>query len=466
MTSGLTVFSRVTIVAPRTRVDIALPYDVAIADLMPSLLEMTRQGTADHASSAQQGGWCLAKLGEAPLDPSRTLASLGIVDGDLLQLRHRVDAPPTPLYDDVVDAIATATPASFRVWGPQTARIIGHAGWVLGALIAAIAVLMSGPLLPGGNGIAAAIVAGVAMLGMIAVGTTLVKVYAARATGILVAATGLPMAFVCGFYLVPGGPDRANLLLGSVLVVLASIACILLIGAGIVVFIASTTAATLSALAFLVSALLDTQPIAGIAAGAAAVSLVALSLLPRMTIQLTKLPLPQVPSSADELQADSGAPDYQVIESKSELAHEYLTGMIIGSGAITAISAVVAASSGTVWGPIFAGVAITVLLLRSRTYANGSQSVALLICGLTAVAGLLLGWIYLSDWLGRLLWIFGIAVLIGAGAAVLGVVVPNRKFSPVLKRSVDIFEAICIVAVIPLALAVMNMYDTLRHLNF
>jgi len=48
---------------------------------------------------------------------------------------------------------------------------------------------------------------------------------------------------------------------------------------------------------------------------------------------------------------------------------------------------------------------------------------------------------------------------------VLGVAFPGQKFSPVLRRAVDVFEAICIIAVVPLALAVMDLYSTLRHLN-
>ena len=42
MATGTTVFSRVTVVAPRTRIDVALPADVAIADLLPMLLEMAK----------------------------------------------------------------------------------------------------------------------------------------------------------------------------------------------------------------------------------------------------------------------------------------------------------------------------------------------------------------------------------------------------------------------------------------
>jgi len=56
-------------------------------------------------------------------------------------------------------------------------------------------------------------------------------------------------------------------------------------------------------------------------------------------------------------------------------------------------------------------------------------------------------------------------VLIGAAALVLGVIFPEQRFSPPLRRTVDILEAIFIASVLPLALAVLHLYDTLRHLN-
>ena len=107
MATGTTVFSRVTVVAPTTRIDLALPSDVSVADLLPMLLDMAREMTPDGGS--RHGGWVLAKLGEsAALDPSQSLSSQGVVDGDILQLRRRSDDPPPPLYDDVVDALAEA----------------------------------------------------------------------------------------------------------------------------------------------------------------------------------------------------------------------------------------------------------------------------------------------------------------------------------------------------------------------
>ncbi|WP_137812493.1 type VII secretion integral membrane protein EccD [Gandjariella thermophila] len=462
MATGTTVFSRVTVVAPNTRIDVALPADVAVADLLPMLLEMARESAPD--GGVRHGGWCLAKLGEGPLDPSRTLASLGVVDGELLQLRRRSDNPPPPLYDDVVDAIAEAHPDSYRPWTAETASAIGHIAAGMALLAAAVAVLLGGPLM-GGNPLIAAVAGGVGAVLAVTVGAVLTRVYAIPTTGVLVAAAGgLPMAFVCGLYVVPGSPGRANLLLASTLVLIVAAASIMVIGAGVVTFVAAATAAVFGALAFLVATLVDTPP-AAVAAGAAAAALAGLSVLPRITIQLAGLPLPNVPSNAEDLKEDAGFPDFEEIEQRSGLAHQYMTGLVVGCGAVAAIGSVVAATSPSIFGPILAVVVTLVMLLRSRTYANGSQAVALLASGMVSGAGVLVGWMIEANALTRVLLVFGALVLAAAASLVLGVVVPHQRFSPVLRRSVDIAEAVLIAAVLPLALAVMDLYTAVRHLN-
>ncbi|WP_053718440.1 type VII secretion integral membrane protein EccD [Saccharothrix sp. NRRL B-16348] len=461
MATGTTVFSRVTVVAPRTRIDVALPADVAVADLLPMLLDMAKEATPD--GGVRHGGWALAKLGEGPLDPSRTLASLGVVDGELLQLRKRNENPPPPLYDDVVDAIAESDPDSFRPWTKDTARRYGHLAGALALITAAIAVLMAGPLAGGGN-LVPAICAGVVAIASLIAGAVVARSYNAVGTGVLVAAAGgLPMAYVAGLYIVPGAIGRPSLLLASVLVLIFASASILLIGRGITVFIAAATAGALSGIAFLIGIFVD-HPVQGIAAGTAAVSLAALSVLPRLTIQLAKLPLPTVPGSAEDLKEDTGFPEYSVIERRTANAHEYLTGMIIGCGGVAALFAVIAAGDGSIWGPLLAIVVTLVLLLRGRAYANGAQAVALLASGMVAGTGVLFGWLVQSTPGDRLLYVFGTLVVVGAGALVLGVIFPNQKFSPVLRRTVDVLEAILIAAVLPLALAVMDLYVAMRQL--
>ena len=446
--------SRVTVVAPRTRIDLALPSDVAVANLLPMLLKMAGESSPDGGS--RHGGWCLAKLGGEAIDPDRPLVSLGVVDGDLLQLRRRSDNPPPPLFDDVVEAIAATAPSSYRPWTESTARTLGMIAAGLALLAGAVALLRAGP------GLGVALLAGAAALAALVAGSVIGRVYGETNTGVLVAAGSLPLGFVSGLYIVPGSVGSENLLLACTLALVFANASIMMLGAGITPFVATATAAALGALAFLVASLVD-RPAAGIAAGAAALALGAVSALPRLTIQLSRLPMPKVPASAQGLQEDSGLPDYTVIERRSGLAHEYLTGMIMGAGAVAAIGAVLAAAGGAL-GIVLGAVVAAVLLLRARSYANGRQAIALLASGMIAVAGLTARLLVTADHAVLLLVGFGGLLVLATFALVAGLVLPRRRFSPVTRRTVDVMEAVLIAAVLPLALGVMDLYNTFRAL--
>ncbi len=441
-------------VAPRTRIDLALPSDVAVASLLPMVLEMAGESTADGGS--RHGGWCLARLGGEAIDPDRPLSSLGVVDGDLLQLRRRSDNPPPPLFDDVVEAIAVSTPDSYRPWTEHTARTLGMVAGGLALLTGAVALLLAGP----GHGVAAA-AGGGAVVTLVA-GAVIARVYDETSTGVLVAAGSLPLGFVSGLYVVPGNVHAENLVLACTLALVLAVASIMVLGDGITPFVASATAAALGALAFLAASLVD-RPDAGIAAAAAAVALGGISALPRLTIQLSRLPMPQIPGNAQDLQQDPGFPDYTTIERRAGLAHQYMTGMIIGSGAVAAAGAVVASTDGAL-GIVLAVVVAAVLLLRARSYANGSQAIALLVSGMAAVAGLLVGLMATAGQSGSLLAVFVGLLALATLALILGVVLPRRRFSPVLRQSVDVAEAVLIAAVLPLALGVLDLYDIFQAL--
>ncbi|MGP4015348.1 type VII secretion integral membrane protein EccD [Saccharopolyspora sp. 5N708] len=475
MATGTTVFSRVTVVAPTTRIDLALPADVSVADLLPMLLDMAREITPDGGS--RHGGWCLAKLGESqPLDPSQTLSSQGVVDGDMLQLRRRSDDPPPPLYDDVVDALAEAEPGSYRPWTKETAAKVGHAAGALALIGAAIALGLAGPaglLHPGLDGaepivyqIVAAVTAAVVAIFATGVGSMVTRAYAAPTTGTVIAAAGgLPMAFVAGFNIVPGNALEPKLLLASAMTLIFASVSIMVIGAGIVTFIAAATAAAFGTIAFIVATLVPAANTAGIAAGAAAVGLAGISLLPRITIQLAKLPLPHVPGSAEDLKEDTGFPDYRMIERQTGLAHQYMTGLIIGCGLVAALGSILAAAA-SIWGAVFAIVVSAVLLLRGRNYANGSQAIALLLSGLLSSLGVTIGLlVQVAQMPLAVAWVFPPLLLLGILSIIFGVVFPNRRFSPVQRRMVDILEAVLIALVLPLALAAMDLYMTIRDLN-
>ena len=443
-------------VAPRTRIDIALPADVAVADLLPMLLTMARENAPD--GGAKHGGWCLARLTDAPLDPTKTLSAHSVLDGELLALRKRSESPPPPLFDDVIDAVALSTPGSYRPWTEQTARALGAGATVLALLGAATVLYLAGP------GATEASTAALAAVLLVGIGAVVSRIYGDTDAGVVLGATALPLAFVAGLFAVPGGPSRPNMLLACVAAAVLAVATVGVIAAGVTSFVAIGSAALLGAGSSLV-AVLVAHPVPGIGAGMAAVALIGLSAAPRLTIQLARLPLPAVPTTARELNEYDTAefPDFLAIERQAALGHQYLSGMVIGFGFTAAVGALLAARQG-MWGVLLAATVSAVLMLRARTYANGMQAVALVIAGMSTTTGLVIGWLLDSDPHTRVLWVFTCCVLLAALAMVLGVVFPQRRFSPVLRRAVEVVEAVLIAAVLPLALAVMDLYAAMRHL--
>ncbi|MDD7917898.1 type VII secretion integral membrane protein EccD [Actinomycetospora callitridis] len=476
----VTAASRVSVLAPRTRVDVALPPDVPLADLLPVLLDMT----GESGAGARGGAWTLAPLGQGPVDPSRTLASLGVLDGDQLVLRRRADAAPPPLFDDVVDAVAEATPASYRAWGPGLAGVLGLCGLALGLAGAVLALVVAGrgPGTAGGLGTAA--VAGVAALGALAAAAVCTRVVDGTAAGSVLAVGAVALAGVAGVAAVPWGPagpaaslattsGAPQLLLGAVLAGAVAAASLLALGragrAGVAALLGALTAAVLVALAAGIATVVDAGDAAGIAAGAGALALVASALLPRTGIALARLPLPRVPASAEELADDPGVAEHADIERRADRAHAALSGLVLGCSAVTAGAVTVLALAPVggwrgVAGWVLAVLLTLLLALRSRTYANGVQAVALLVCALLAGAGLVVGWLLVAPPAVAMLAVPAVALAVGAGAFVLGVVVPRRRFSPVARRAVDIAEAVGIAAVLPVALAVMDLYTAMRLL--
>jgi type VII secretion integral membrane protein EccD len=390
-------------------------------------------------------------------------------------------ATPRPLFDDVVEAIAVAAPDSYRPWTPSTARTLGMVGAGSALLASAVALFLAGMLSGSGAQVehghtTLAVLAGIAAMVTLIIGTVVAQVYGEASVGVLIAAGNLPLSVVCGLYALPGGmlshvsagQLAPNLLLACTLTFVFAAASIILLGAGITPFTAATAAA-LGALVFLADVLIRKPlPAAGIAAGAAAVALGSISALPRLAIELSRLPKPQVPSSAQDLREDPSFPDYTAIERQTGLAHQYLTGMIMGSGGVAAIGAVLAAvtdvpGSGVLgsraWGIGLGVVVAAVLLLRARSYPNANQASALLVSGMVTVAGLIAALLVTPG----LLWVgFGALLVLAMLALVAGVVLPRRRFSPVLRRSVDVLEAVLIAAVLPLALGVLGLYQHLH----
>ena len=82
----------VTIAGPDGKVDLSVPAETPIEQLMPTFMTLGVAG--EVARNGEPIG--LARVGEQPLPGSSTLAECGVVDGTVLQLRpvKREEAPP------------------------------------------------------------------------------------------------------------------------------------------------------------------------------------------------------------------------------------------------------------------------------------------------------------------------------------------------------------------------------------
>jgi hypothetical protein len=89
----MTGFCRITVVAPDVRVDVALPEDVPLAELLPDVLRMADQWQNEGAHS----GFALARLDGNELDTGLSLSAQGVRNGDLLYLRAATETLPPPV---------------------------------------------------------------------------------------------------------------------------------------------------------------------------------------------------------------------------------------------------------------------------------------------------------------------------------------------------------------------------------
>lgn len=459
MSADLAAFTRVLVIAPRTRVDVALPTDVAIVEMMPQLLDMVGERSDDGGAS--HDGWHLLDGEGHELDPGRTLRALAVLDGSALRLMPTRPVNPDPIYDDVVEAIAAAvrerTPS-----GGLAGVVASVTGGV--ALVASAAALWLGAhdaLAPVSAG-----VAGLGAVGSLVASGGLARMAHARAVAVVIGAAGSTLALVAGLLAIPGASTASGLLLGSVMAFVYAVLAGLVIRSGAVVLTAVATAAVLTSVGAL-SGVLWSAPASSHATIASVVALAALTFLPRLAVRLARLPLPMVPTSADQLKDEAANTDFAVIQSRSRIAAEYLEGTSLGCLAVAAVGGAVALSTGTTFGVLFGVAMIAALLLRLRSTPGRVLRIGMLVAGSLAGGGGLVLWAMRataadSEATTVLAAVVGLAL---AGVATIAAAVgPRRRTSPLSGRSLDLLEGAMLITVLPLALGAINLYSTIRHL--
>lgn len=89
-TTAATGFCRVTVVAPDSRIDVALPEDIPVADIHPEILRLTGQ----TQTAGTPTGYHLVRRDGTVLDGARTLVAQRVLDGEVLSLRPFAESLP------------------------------------------------------------------------------------------------------------------------------------------------------------------------------------------------------------------------------------------------------------------------------------------------------------------------------------------------------------------------------------
>ncbi|MFI1915113.1 type VII secretion integral membrane protein EccD [Nocardia sp. NPDC020380] len=465
--------ARVTILAKHTQVDMAIPVDVPVALVIPSVVDMVAQhGRAnDFDNDGEQfepHEWVLARIGQPPFSNSLSLAEQQVRDGELLMLESAEHTAPAPLFDDIMYNVANADADRFRGWTPRTARRTGSILAVLTMLTGCLGLLATPDALPGWvSGIVAAFVTVLLVIASM----VLSRMYADTASALVLGGCALPPAFSAGMLFVPGSYGWANILLGAVLTGATAILAWRVSGVGLGLFIGAAVLALYTAPAALVGLLTDV-PDRAIGAGAAALGLAGLSLAPRLSMLLAKLPLPPVPAPGTPIDPTEDDPDdhralptLEALRIKSERARKYLAGLVAATTVVAAVGAV-AAVEPRAHTPYWPGLALAlvcavVLMFRSRTYAGAEQAVVLIAGGAAILLTLLM---FASFTAHQPLAIFAAALVLLIAALVLGIVVPRRQATPPMRRAVELLEYTFVAAIVPLVFWVTGLYSLVRGL--
>jgi type VII secretion integral membrane protein EccD len=475
MSAGL---ARVTISAPQRRVDVALPEHVPLAELLPEMLRHAGEGLADDGE--RHGGWLLRRTDGAALATAQGLFSQGVRDGEVLHLVPARAEWPELEYDDVVEAIADGARRRGTVWGPASTRTATLAAAGVLLAVGMIALLLHGPRWEG----AAFIGLGVAALLTVAA-TTASRAYGDARAGGALGGYALPYAFAGGaLLLAPGTGDGAvalirwldgpQLLAGTVAVLLFSALGAAGVAAAVRVFAAGATVGVLGALTALVGWL--TPNAAAAAAVLLSVLVCGIGVLPLLAIRFGKMPMPPVslPTGGEAQQSFTGAgsgaldaarerPDRATVFAAVTRTEELLSGMLVGHAVLSAAAFLVLVSSGGLAGRVLVAVSAAALLLRSRLFVTTRQRVPLVAAGLIGAATLGLGLLGGAD--SGLLTVLAVAGLaLALVTVVAGATYSDKPPSPYLGRAADVLDTLIVVSVIPVACAVLGLYDWIRDI--
>jgi type VII secretion integral membrane protein EccD len=450
---------RLTVYGPRSRVELAVPAHVPVADIMPTVLGYLGPQLAD--AGLAHGGWVLQQLGGQPLDEDQSTAALGLYDGDVLHLRARNDQLPPVDYDDLADGVADTIADRSDAWRPRhTAQL----ALVTGGVLLAIALVLLPTL---ATGLVASAYAAVVAALLVGAAAGFVRGYGARGAGAVLSAGGIAFAGLAGLVLAGGhapiswaaAVSPAGLLAAGGLVAVVALAARGATGTFAEVLVAVAVGGTLVALTGLIWA-----AIGGVIAAAASVLPIALLLsyqTPMLAARMTRLTVEPPAVTPEDFQEGLDPVPAADLRRRAIAADAHVTATSIAIAVVVCgLLAVLATGSGLAGTLLIVAVSV-LMLLHARELIGARQRYASLAIMAVGLVALFLPYVSTLAPPWRLVAFAGLAW----GAVVAGVVarwLPGRRLLPRWGLLGDIAHWIVASSILPLAIGATGLYGRVR----
>ncbi|WP_019874649.1 type VII secretion integral membrane protein EccD [Sporichthya polymorpha] len=427
---------RISLRAGTTRVDLAVPGLLPVAELLPELA--AEVGVLDATTA--HAGYRLVRADGDALHPGYGLADQGVLDGDILLVAVGADDEPPRVYDDVVEAVADTVERAWRPWDAAAARWTG--------LIAAVSLLAVGAVALGlarDEGVPVLVGGSIAAVLLLAAGTALARARDEQLVGTVVAWLAAPYAAAAGLAAAEDEPVlRLPMAIAGGMVLAVGVIGMAALGRTRFAFLPPlAVGAAAAACGGVLAGADDAEP----GAAAAVVLVVAM---------LVGLVLPSFASAATGLHPPNPQTTAELLEDPEPLEMDEVGHRVaIGREMLLALSATVAllvvASTPMVVdlgvaGAALAGAAAAALLLRTRSFRTYGE-VAIGVAGGvgTAIALVISAMVLHPDWRPAL-------AGIGAGVGILVLLAALRPGGVPLRarQAADLAESGTVMALVPL----------------
>jgi type VII secretion integral membrane protein EccD len=372
------------------------------------------------------------------------------------------------------------------LWSGDLTRAAGLVGGGVLPVLLAFVAWTGDPLhdmnsLPG-------ILAGVTGVLLVVLACVRARVYDDRASAIALGLGALPNVGVAGSGLLPladgEGIGKLQFLLACAAVLLASFLLTLFSPSGDGPFVAFVFASAIGLLAVFAGTLADWTP-SEIAALCAPIAVGGLAFLPGLSMRFARLPIgfdtpDTAPRSAYDTDPTPQEPvDAERVTAKARRGHELLVGLVGGCALIAVGASLVLGFSSNVWGQLLALATGVALLMRAHLFRYTAQVAPVLGAGLASLVLLGLGLALnppqsivfealrgdRTDLDIRTIWLVAAIAALAALVTAIGLIVSRGGLTPFWGRFLEIAEGFVLLTLVPLALAVFDVYTTARSMT-